>query len=369
MDGRMETKPITLKDRLVHSGRMGYLYMYQALGLPKERLPEWQQEILRYWTPSMLKLYATSLGTRFYMDQDCALRRPNSYAPRAVVEGPNRMTEAELKSFYDNGFIGPLTAISPDEMAEFRVALEEELKKPSKAFGQVTVRDRHLDLPLLVDLFRASAISDRLAQILGPDLLLWRSQVFNHLPGTPPVTWHQATSYMSEDYKIPSLEPVDKTELFQLTVWIAIDHATPENGCMQFLPGTHFKTHTVKLGGDNAFYKAAFRLELDIQEKDIVWMELKPGQFVIFSERVVHGSPGNRSQSRRMGINFRVVRPTTRIYPGKTRHYASHFQQSWDLSNWGVIVYRGEDRASLNKIAPGWTSVAGSTAERSTLAR
>ena len=348
----MTKKTFTFRERLVHSGRMAYLYLYKKLGLPVERLPAWQQDILRSWTPTMLRVYATSLGTRVFMDQQCTLRRPRKYEPQTEVSDAYRMSEAELKSFYEKGFIGPLTAISPEEMRRFRTALEEELKQPSKAFGHPTVRDRHLDLPLLVDLFRSPAISERLAQILGPDLLLWRSQVFNHVPGTPPVTWHQATSYMSEDYQRPILEPLDKGELFQLTVWIAVDEATRENGCMQFLPGTHWKTHTVKLGGASAFYKASFKLELDINEKDVEWMELKPGQFVIFSERVVHGSPGNRSQNRRMGINFRVVRPTTRVYSGKTSHYAVHFDEKWDLDKWGVIVLRGEDRVGINKIAP-----------------
>jgi non-heme Fe2+,alpha-ketoglutarate-dependent halogenase len=41
------------------------------------------------------------------------------------------------------------------------------------------------------------------------------------------------------------------------------------------------------------------------------------GSFVIFSERTMHGSPPNNSDSRRMAVNCRITKAETLVYPGR----------------------------------------------------
>jgi len=41
----------------------------------------------------------------------------------------------------------------------------------------------------------------------------------------------------------------------------------------------------------------------------------KTGQIIIFTERVMHSSPPNRSSQTRTGINARYIRPSVQIYP------------------------------------------------------
>ncbi len=301
----------------------------------------------------MMKLYVKSLGTRVYMDQPHDLVPPSSFQPKVSLSNEFKLSEEQIKLFYENGFLGPFTAITEEEMSEFRQKLDEERQNPSKAFGFKTVRDRHLDMPELLELFKCCAIVERLAQLMGPDLLIWRSQIFNQEPGAPPIAWHQATTYMLEDYQRPLLEPTDPNALFQLTTWIAVDEATVENGCLQFISGTHNQTRTVRVGGDSGFYSAKFQLEFEPDPSQIVPMELKPGQFVIFTERVIHGSFGNNSKRRRLGVNFRTVLPSTRVYPDKTHHYAMHLKETYDLANWGVVLLRGEDHYKLNRVRHG----------------
>jgi non-heme Fe2+,alpha-ketoglutarate-dependent halogenase len=296
----------------------------------------------------MLWLYVKSLGTRVYMDQPCSLK-VTSFEPKAEVDTKYKLSEDDIRSFYENGFLGPLTAVSEDEMADFRDNLVQVLNSESEAFGRQTVRDRHLDASLIMELFQRPTITEPLAQLLGPELLIWRSQYFNQEPGAPPITWHQASTYMLEDYKRPILEPVNRNELFQLTTWIAIDEAVVENGCLHFVRGSHSKIRTIRIGGKGGFYNAYFALEFEPDPKDIVPMELRPGQFVIFSERVVHGSHGNYSQNRRMGINFRTITPTTKVYRGQTVHHAVHLEESWKLDNWKIVPLRGKDTEVVSR--------------------
>lgn len=296
----------------------------------------------------MLWTFISSLGTKAYMDQPCSYKQVTDQ-PKAQVDEAYKLTPEQIESFHKNGFLGPLTAVSEAEMAIFQNRLESELEMESKAFGMKTVRDRHLDAPFIFDLFSQPAITEVLAQLLGPDLLMWRSQVFNQMPGAPPITWHQASTYMLEDYKQPILNPKNRNDLFQLTVWIAVDDANMGNGCMQFIPGTHDEICKVRLQTDNQFYKAKFEMDREINPDDAVAMPLKPGQFVVFSERCIHGNPGNRSENRRMGINFRAITTSTSVYSGQDKHYATHLDTSWDLKNWGVVTLRGEDKHQLSK--------------------
>ena len=124
-------------------------------------------------------------------------------------------------------------------MADFRDNLVQVLNSESEAFGRQTVRDRHLDASLIMELFQRPTITEPLAQLLGPDLLIWRSQYFNQEPGAPPITWHQASTYMLEDYKRPILEPLNRNELFQLTTWIAIDEAVVETAAYILFAAPH----------------------------------------------------------------------------------------------------------------------------------
>ncbi len=100
-------------------------------------------------------------------------------------------------------------------------------------------------------------------RLLGPDLLVWRSQYFYKGPKSPAIQWHQASTFMVEDYQDPGIFPPDRSEIFQLTVWVAIDDATPERGCLRFARGTHDRIRTIKFGGEEGFYNAAYTLDFD----------------------------------------------------------------------------------------------------------
>lgn len=346
----MQAKAInsSFKERFIRCIVLSYILIVKLLGLPSKWFSRKIKRTMDHWTASMLWTYISSFGKRAYMDQPCTYNIVTDQ-PKTKVDPKYALTPEQIKSFHEDGFLGHLTAVSEEEMAEIRSKIEKELAKDSKAFGIKTVRDRHLDAPYLMELFKSPAITEALAQLLGPDILIWRSQVFNQEPGAPAIAWHQASTYMLEDYKRPILNPKNRDDLFQLTVWIAIDNATTENGCMQFIRGSHDKIRKIKLGTGSSFYNANFELDMEIDPEKIVSMELRPGQFVILSERCVHGSPGNQSDKRRMGINFRAILPSTSVYEGQEQHSAFHLGKTWDLKNWGVATLRGEDKYQLSK--------------------
>ncbi|MBX2862092.1 MAG: phytanoyl-CoA dioxygenase family protein [Leptolyngbyaceae cyanobacterium MAG.088] len=275
-----------------------------------------------------------------------------------------KLTADQVASFHENGFIGPFKLCSPEEMAVIRQQIEKEvINTPSSVYGfEKCPRDRHLDSRIVYDLFTHPTVRDRLTSLLGPDLLIWRSSFFFKPPGAPATVWHRANVF-KEYVDNPILETNEPDNLFQLTTWIALDEATMENGCVQFIKGSHkeyYKTVITKpddqlqnFGNDKkGLMGYDVQVDFDLDESRLVNMECQPGEFFIFDQRTLHGSPPNASAKRRMGVNFRAVQPHVKAYghfleDGKIEH----FGRSWDLSRWGCILLSGKDTSGVNKIA------------------
>jgi non-heme Fe2+,alpha-ketoglutarate-dependent halogenase len=289
--------------------------------------------------------------TRAYIDQPCIYKKPSTFSPRTEVDAEYRLSPQEVQSFHEDGFLGPFDAFSQSEVQEFIRAVTLRRKLPSKNFGIVTDRDLHLEIPIILEFMSSPAILERAAQLLGPNLLSWRSQLFFKPSGGREIQWHQASTYMMEDYLQPALIPPDRNELFQLTIWVALSPATIENGCLQFVPGSHDRIRTIKFGGPRGFYHVNFRLEFDYDPLKVRHAEVNAGQFVIFSERVIHGSGPNQTDKTRCAFNFRLIPPTVQVYRNQRHHRAMHMGQQYSLENWRAVLLRGVDEYRYNRLA------------------
>ena len=100
--------------------------------------------------------------------------------------------------------------------------------------------------------------------------------------------WHQDTAYF--DYT-----PLGGV----IGVWIALDEATVENGCMQVVPGSHLA------GPAKHYHVRDCQLEdggVDVDQAVVV--PLKPGGALFFSGLIHHGTPPNTSGDRRRALQF-----------------------------------------------------------------
>jgi len=355
-------------------------------------LPQRIREVLLLgWDNEMMWVAFSTFGKKMFLDQPCLLPNPPNFKPKVEVDPKYRFTEEDIKKFYEQGFLGPITAFSPEEMSKMRKDIEDVLlsdKRKSKVYsigeGQTDVketeliskdqlvqaingRDRHLDCWEIWNLINQDPIKERLAQMLGPDLIVWRSQFFNKMPGAPAVVWHAASTYLSEALSEPVLRPKNINELFQITTWVAIDDADLENGCMHFVPGTHRRflpavfLQSSRDDMNGKFAGLAARPDYDglnpfpLPEEDyksgkVIPMPLKAGQCVMFFERTIHGSPPNMSTNRRrLGITFRTCIPSTKIYGSKKWHGVTYLNSKFDLEKWGALVLRGNP-GTLNRI-------------------
>ena len=78
------------------------------------------------------------------------------------------------------------------------------------------------------DFCTSELMADLCHDLIGPDArLYWDQSVYKRPHGAEPVLWHQDNGYTY-------IEPQA-----YLTVWVALTDATPENGCVEVLPGVH----------------------------------------------------------------------------------------------------------------------------------
>lgn len=329
---------------------LALLMVYKALHLPKSILPRDVRSIVTNWHYCQFWMLIKSGVTRTYIDEPCRFRMPEKITAKAAVAPEFQLTEDQLKSFYENGFLGPFEAFSREEMQSFREDMLAVENTDSPTYGFNTPRDRHFDMPRLWNYMKSPAITERVAQLLGPDLLVWRSQFFYKGPGAAAIQWHQASTFMVEDYQDPALFPPDIDEMHQLTIWIAVDDSTFENGCIEFIKGSHQDIRTIKFGGNEGFYKANFTLEHDYSEDRVVKLPVKSGQFIIFTERCIHGSGPNTTDRHRLAFNMRVIPTNVSVYPNKEEYRSVYNRGRYRLKNWGVSLLRGKDQYQLSRV-------------------
>ena len=70
-------------------------------------------------------------------------------------------------------------------------------------------------------------------------------------------------------------------------------------------------------------------------------MELKPGEFFIFSERTLHRSSKNTSGKRRLGISLRVTLPIVHVFQDSSPLHPGHT----------AILAKGKDVMGFNRYA------------------
>ena len=84
-----------------------------------------------------------------------------------------------------------------------------------------------------------------------------------------------------------------------------------------------------------------FREEADpscFDASEAIHMELAPGEFFLFTERLLHHSAPNRSDKRRLGLAVRVTLPMVMV---------DHDDLFKGHAN---VVLRGQDRFGLNRL-------------------
>lgn len=143
-----------------------------------------------------------------------------------------------------------------------------------------------------------------------------------------PVLWHQDGAFWP-------LEPMRV-----VTLWLAVDHSTTENGCVRLIPGSH--RQNLAQMRDNTQVDNVLEQEIaaDVDESAAVDVVLAPGDVEVHHPNIVHGSLANTSPNRRCGLTIRYIPTSTRIV-GDEQPFPSAFLLRGDP---GVNTYQPRPR-------------------------
>lgn len=263
------------------------------------------------------------------------------------------LTPDELKTYHDDGYLfydqplfgaDEIDAILAEvdkimtgetEVPPYLVQLESHgsaaNQKPSEANPIRKLQGMTYVVPFFENLAKDPRIVDLVESILGPDIKLYTDEYFCKNParnGEPfkPYNWHQdATNY-------PFLLPPTNVT----TCWIALDAATRENGCMQFIPKSH------RFGAVPNQYRGQFLKHPDLDEP--VYAPREPGYVVFHDGLNFHSSDQNHSTKPRRAIAFHYMRSDT-LYTGIENEDLRRIVQAGDMrEDFRFMPIRGRER-------------------------
>jgi len=148
--------------------------------------------------------------------------------------------------------------------------------------------------PLMVDVARLPALVDLLTGVIGPNVKLVQSMLFIKSENMPGQAWHQDESHIpTRDRSLTAL-------------WIALDDATVDNGCLWVIPGSHRRgvLYPVEDTADRRFDSTKHAYGFPHKGADAVAVELPAGAAVVFDGHLLHRSLPN---TRRGGMRRALV--------------------------------------------------------------
>jgi phytanoyl-CoA hydroxylase len=190
------------------------------------------------------------------------------------------------------------------------------------------------DDPFWVRLVGDDRLLDVAEQFIGPNIALFASHYISKPPfDGKPVLWHQDGAFWP-------LDPMDV-----VTLWLAVDESTPENGCMRVIPGTQeLELQEMDEAPSDAVLDKVVPSQF-VDESKAVDFILEPGDVSVHNPNIVHGSKANTSSKRRCGLTIRYIPTTTRIVT--------------DVQWPSAFLLRGEPVPGVNSYLPRPKYVAG----------
>jgi hypothetical protein len=265
---------------------------------------------------------------------------------------PYRLTLKEIERYRRDGYVVPAGFRLPADVVAGLRCEYDRLLAANAALPSDIMMGAHLEKAgaqgvkgarAWFDLATRPEILDMAAQLMGPDIVLWGTTVFGKpAKGGKETPWHQDGDY----YPIRPLET--------LSVWIALDDATPENGCMRFIPGPHrarkLYPHHWEERPDLTINLVCNAEEFDeTTAEDLV---LKAGQISLHDVYMIHGSGANTTDRRRAAFIVRLM-PGSSLYDHKLGEDFARQHPTQDYGRRALFLLRGEDKTGRNDFSIG----------------
>jgi hypothetical protein len=199
----------------------------------------------------------------------------------------DRLTDAQVAQYQRDGYIvvpglfAPEVARAWKEVLKARLAEENKLAEPSGV--RVWMADA-------MDAFTAARVQDAkvagiLQQLIGPNVeFLSVKAVFKNAQTNFNSPWHQDWYYWQGSPKI--------------SIWIALDDATPDNGCLRMVPGSHREHVAMEVVEDGHGFQRR-TADAALEGRTIETVPVRRGDGIFFHDLTLHDSCPNRTGQER----------------------------------------------------------------------
>jgi ectoine hydroxylase-related dioxygenase (phytanoyl-CoA dioxygenase family) len=224
-----------------------------------------------------------------------------------------QLSEEQIQSYRDNGFVVIEGFLSSDELNHWRQSVETAVKeragikipgkdiKTGEADGinedadyYAKVFDQLLNLWQTNKPVKELMIDERIgkmaAQLSGSEgIRIWHDQALIKRPWANPTAWHLDTPFWSF------------SDRRAISIWVALDDATLENGCLFFIPGSQKITTFSKINiGRNM--DGVFDTYPQLRSMRTVAAPMKAGSCSFHNGLTVHGANANMTNGFRRAM-------------------------------------------------------------------
>jgi len=242
--------------------------------------------------------------------------------PQPATEAVTSLTDQQINDFKTHGYLALDAVTTPEEVDRLRVLYD-------KIFTEKAGRDEGMEfdlagtdeegkeatlpqilnpakyVPELLETQLLKNVQRIGEQLVGPEAKAgFAHAIFKPAKIGSATPWHQDASYWNPEFIS-----------YNLSVWVPLQEATIENGCMHFIPRSH-ELDVVKhqsIGNDPRVHGNELHPDEMWRAKDAVACPLPPGGCTIHGGYTLHYTPPNKSDIPRraliLGINV----------PGKKR--------------------------------------------------
>ncbi len=221
------------------------------------------------------------------------------------------ISQEQINFYQENGYIVIEDFLSADELAQWRSAVTEAVEKragnklpgQAKVYGEGDDKDKdYFDnvfdqlLNLWIDntgvskLMLDERIGRMASQLSGAEgIRIWHDQALIKKPWANPTSWHLDAPYWSF------------TDRNALSIWVALDDATLENGCLFFIPGSH-KSTRYEIAGIGKNMGEIFKAYPDLRSAPSVAAPMKAGSCSFHNGLTIHGAHANMTPGFRRAM-------------------------------------------------------------------
>ena len=223
------------------------------------------------------------------------------------------LTTDKINFFQENGFVIQENFLNDEELDEWREAVAEAvserdgLKMPGRMIKAEdddgnnedpeyfsNVFDQLINLWQTNDRIRKIMLDERIGKMAAmlagvTGIRIWHDQALIKKPWANPTAWHLDTPFWSF------------SDRNALSIWVELDDATVENGCLYFIPGSHKKAG-FQNPGITKNMSAVFKFYPEFANISPFCATMKAGTASFHNGLCIHGAGANMTPGFRRAM-------------------------------------------------------------------